>query len=56
MGNKKPKKPRKHRSTIRAILHYIFLWPSIRLYYLWFKMMKHRKKGKKKERVVIIED
>jgi hypothetical protein len=53
---RKEKRPRKKRTTLKAILHYVFLWPTIRSYFMWFKYVKHKKKGGKKEKIVIIED
>lgn len=56
------KKAENKRGTIRALLQYIFLWPTLRTYIqLWFKYKptkgKSRKKEKdnKKEKVFIIE-
>jgi hypothetical protein len=52
------KKEKKERGMLRAILQYIFLWPTLRTYIqLWFKYKPTKVRNKKKkEKVFIIED
>ena len=51
-----PKKSKKKKSGAgKIILQYVLLWPALRNYIMWFKYFRHRKKGKKKEKVIIIE-
>lgn len=46
---------KKKASGWRVALHYIFLWPSLRLYYIILRGFG-RKKKEKKEKVVIIQE
>jgi hypothetical protein len=52
------KKERKKKpSVFKSLLQfYVFLWPTIRTYFMWFKYFKTKKKRHKKEKIEIIEE
>jgi hypothetical protein len=54
-GNKEKPKKKKPSLAGRIIRFYVFLWPTLRTYTMWFKYFKHKKKHKK-EKIVIIEE
>jgi hypothetical protein len=54
MASKRRKNDKKA-SWWRVALHYIFLWPSLRLYYTIIRGFNVKKK-EKKEKVVIIQE
>ncbi|MBI5880755.1 hypothetical protein HZB90_01345 [archaeon] len=50
-------RPKKKKPSLagRIIRFYVFLWPTLRTYTMWFKYFKQKKKHKK-EKIVIIEE
>ncbi|MBW2967823.1 hypothetical protein KY362_05030 [Candidatus Woesearchaeota archaeon] len=54
-AGKKDREKKDKVSILKVIWQYVFLWPTIRTYFLAFKSVKHRETGEK-EKVEIIEE